>query len=50
VKSIEECLDSLAGNIWYSKLDANSAYWQVGIKPEDRRKEKDSVHHKDWTF
>ena len=23
------CLDILAGNIWYSKLDANSAYWQV---------------------
>jgi hypothetical protein len=27
---IEECLDTLAGNIWYSKLDANSTYWQVG--------------------
>lgn len=24
---VEECLDTLAGNIWYSKLDANSAYW-----------------------
>ena len=35
---IEECLDTLAGNIWYSKLDANSAYWQVGIKPGDRKK------------
>ena len=35
---IEECLYTLAGNIWYSKLDANSAYWQVGIKPEDRKK------------
>jgi hypothetical protein len=35
---IEECLDTLAGNIWYSKLDANSAYWEVGIKPEDRKK------------
>ena len=23
------------GNVWYSKLDANSAYWQVKIKPED---------------
>ena len=45
---IEECLDTLAGNIWYSKFDANSSYWQVGIKPEDRK--KDSVHHKVWTF
>ena len=35
---IEECLDTLAGNIWYSKLDANSAYWEVGITPEDRKK------------
>ena len=26
---------TLAGNVWYSKLDANSAYWQVNIKPED---------------
>ena len=35
---IEECLDTLADNTWYSKLDANSAYWQVRIKPEDRKK------------
>lgn len=35
---VEECLDTLAGNIWYSKLDANSADWQVKIKPEDRPK------------
>ena len=27
---VDECLD-----VWYSKLDANSAYWQVKIKPED---------------
>jgi hypothetical protein len=32
---VDECLDTLAGNVWYSKLDANSAYWQVKIKPED---------------
>ena len=32
---MDECLDTLAGNVWYSKLDANSAYWQVKIKPED---------------
>ncbi|VDI81408.1 Hypothetical predicted protein [Mytilus galloprovincialis] len=35
---VEECLDTLAGNVWYSKLDANSAYWQVKIKEEDRPK------------
>jgi hypothetical protein len=32
---VDECLDTLAGNVWYSKLDANSAYWQVKIKPAD---------------
>lgn len=32
---VEECLDTLAGNIWYSKLDANSAYWQVKIREQD---------------
>ena len=31
---VEECIDPLAGNIWYSKLDANSAYWQVKIQPD----------------
>ena len=25
----EDCLDTLAGNVWFPKLDANSAYWQV---------------------
>ena len=35
---IYECLDTMAGNSWYSKLDANSAYWQVVIKPEDGKK------------
>ena len=31
-------MDTLAGNVWFSKLDANSAYWQIPIKPEDRKK------------
>ena len=35
---IEECMDSLAGNVWFSKLDANLAYWQVHVAPEDRKK------------
>lgn len=35
---VEECLDTLAGNNWFSKLDANSAYWQVKIREEDRSK------------
>lgn len=35
---LEECLDTLAWNKWYSKLDANSVYWQVKINKEDRSK------------
>ena len=31
-----ECLDALHKNVWYSKLDANSAYWQVPLDPESR--------------
>ena len=35
---IEECLDTLQGNEWFSKLDANSAYWQMNVRKEDRPK------------
>ena len=31
---IEECLDTLAGNQWFSKFDANAAYWQINIHSE----------------
>ena len=23
---VDDCLDTIAGNVWFSKLDANSAY------------------------
>jgi hypothetical protein len=35
---VEDCLDTLSGHVWFSKLDANSAYWQVKVKDEDRKK------------
>ncbi|MCG7869674.1 MAG: retroviral-like aspartic protease family protein, partial [Candidatus Thiodiazotropha taylori] len=35
---VEDCLDTLAGNKWFSKLDANSAYWQIPIREPDRQK------------
>ena len=35
---VDDCLDTLSGNVWFTKLDANSAYWQVSINPEDRKK------------
>ena len=35
---IHECLDTLSGNVWFSKLDANSAFHQIKIRAEDQRK------------
>ncbi|MES9882037.1 MAG: pol polyprotein [Sedimenticola sp.] len=35
---VDDCLDTLAGSVWFSKLDANSAYWQIKVREEDRRK------------
>ena len=35
---VEDWLDTLAGNIWFSELDTNFAYWQVQVKIEDRKK------------
>ena len=31
-------MDSLAGKEWFSKLDANSTYWQIKIKEADGKK------------
>ena len=38
---IDESLDQLAGNQWFSCLDMNSGYWQVDVDDPDR--EKNSV-------
>ena len=35
---IDECIDSLIGNTWFSKLDANSAYFQIKVNENDKRK------------
>jgi hypothetical protein len=35
---IDECLDTLMGNVWFSKQDANSAFHQIWISPKDRQK------------
>ena len=32
---IEECLDHLEGNLYFSTLDMASGYWQINIEPED---------------
>ena len=35
---VDDCLDSLAGSKWYSTMDLNSRFWQVGISPESRER------------
>lgn len=35
---VDECLDTLTGNLWFSKLDANWAYLQIKVKNSDKEK------------
>ena len=35
---IEQCLDTLCGNRYFSTLDIASGYWQIEIAPEDQKK------------
>ncbi len=30
--------DTLAGSVWFSKVDANAAYWQIRVAKEDHHK------------
>lgn len=32
---IKECLNAIADSLWFSKGDANAAYWQIKISLED---------------
>jgi hypothetical protein len=40
---IDECMDTLTGNVWFLKLDANSTFNQIKISPEDRKKTASSL-------
>ena len=35
---ISECVDSLSGAQFFSKIDVDRAYWQVGVREEDKCK------------
>jgi hypothetical protein len=35
---IQECINTLSGKCWFSKLDGNATYWQNKIAPEDQKK------------
>lgn len=32
---IKKCLNAIAGSLWFSKLDANTEYWQIKVNLED---------------
>ena len=50
VPMMSECLDALEGNIIFSKLDSNNAYWQ--IKVEEKSKDKTAFRTRKglWEF
>lgn len=35
---IDECTDTLAGNLWFHTLDLASGYWQIAVHPKDKHK------------
>ena len=35
---VEDCINALSGSKYFSSLDLNSGYWQVGMKTEDKEK------------
>ena len=35
---VDDCLDSLAGSKWFSSMDLNSGFWQIGMSPDDKEK------------
>jgi len=47
---IDEILDQLAGNCWFSTLDLKSGYWQIKICPEDKEKTAFSIGKGLWQF
>ena len=47
---IDDILDQLAGNSWFSTLDLKSGYWQIKIRPEDKEKTAFSIGKGLWQF
>ena len=36
--NIQDCFDALGGTTWFSSIDLQSGYWQVGMSSADARK------------
>ena len=44
----DDTLDRLVGKSWFSTLDLKSGYWQIKIKPKDRKKIAISIDKGLW--
>ncbi|GFS75321.1 retrovirus-related Pol polyprotein from transposon 17.6 [Trichonephila clavipes] len=47
---IDDTLDTLAGNTWFSTLDLKSGYWQVELHPDDKDKTAFTTGKGLWQF
>ncbi|KAG8176335.1 hypothetical protein JTE90_021972 [Oedothorax gibbosus] len=47
---IDETLDTLVGNHWFTTLDLKSGYWQVEIHPDDKEKTAFTAGQGLWQF
>lgn len=47
---IDEILDQLAGNAWFTTIDLKSGYWPVSLAPRDREKTAFSIANGLWQF
>ncbi|GFY02226.1 retrovirus-related Pol polyprotein from transposon 412 [Trichonephila clavipes] len=47
---IDDTLDTLTGNTWFSVLDLKSGYWQVELHPHDKKKTAFTTGEGLWQF
>lgn len=47
---IDDILDQLSGNVWFTTLDFRSGYWQIKIRTQDKEKTAFSVGSGLWQF
>ncbi|GBN25305.1 Retrovirus-related Pol polyprotein from transposon 297 [Araneus ventricosus] len=47
---IDDTLDALNGSQWFTTLDLKSGYWQVEVRPEDRKKTDFTTGQELWQF